>query len=122
MASTTIGFGIALILVGLGGYVGSSAPTALIPAVLGMLLAVLGILARRPAWRKHVMHGAAVVGLVGTIGGIPGVIGLLRVLGGADLARPRAAVLQTAMAVLSGAFLALCVRSFVAARRGRDAR
>ena len=44
MATTTIGFGIVLIILGAAGFVGSGMahPTALIPAAFGLLLVIFG--------------------------------------------------------------------------------
>ncbi len=66
MARTTIGFGIAMIALGLIGYFGSNmvSVTALIPAIFGVLLVVFGAIAQKEHLRKHAMHGAAVVGLL----------------------------------------------------------
>ena len=119
MASTTIVFGLLLTLLGVGGYVmaGGSSATALIPAVFGLLLVLLGFVARADSLRKHAMHAAAVVALLGLIGAL---FSLLRTpLAG----RPAVAVFsQAAMVVLAGIFLALCIRSFIDARRARAAR
>jgi hypothetical protein len=60
------------------------------------------------------MHAAAAVALLGCIGAL---IPLLRTPSG-----PRAAMAvfsQVAMVVLMAVFVALCVRSFIAARRAR---
>ena len=116
MASTTIVFGVLLTLLGFGGYLltGTSSPTALIPAIFGLLLLVLGFLARSEAVRKHVMHAAAAVALVGCAGAL---YSLLR-----TPAAPRSASAvfsQGAMLVLTAVFIALCVRSFKDARRAR---
>ena len=65
------------------------------------------------------MHAAAVLGVLGVGGGAPGAIKLLKSLGGAELARPAAAIEQALMAGLSLVFVVLCVRSFVMVRRAR---
>ena len=72
MSSTTIVFGMLLTLLGLAGYflTGASSSTALIPAIFGVLLLVLGFLARSEAARKHAMHAAATVALVGCGGAL----------------------------------------------------
>ena len=116
MASTTIVFGILLTLLGVVGYflTGTSSLTALIPALFGLLLVILGFLARSESMRKHAMHAAAAVALVGCIGAL---IPLLRTSSGV---RPAMAVFsQGAMVVLTALFVVLCVRSFRAARRAR---
>jgi O-antigen/teichoic acid export membrane protein len=116
MALTTIIFGLALTLLGFLGYfmTGTSSVTALIPAGFGIVLIALGFLARSDAMRKHAMHAAAAVALLGMIGAL---IPLLRTPAGV---RPAMAVFsQVAMVVLTGIFVALCVRSFIATRRAR---
>ena len=93
---------------------GTTSVTALIPAIFGLLLVILGFLARSESIRKHAMHAAAAVALVGCAGAL---FSLLR----APLAT-RAAIAvfsQAAMVVLTALFVGLCVRSFVAARRAR---
>jgi hypothetical protein len=117
MASTTILFGILLTLLGVVGYALTlTSMTALIPALFGLLLVILGFLARSESIRKHAMHAAAAVALVGCIGAL---IPLLRTPSGL---RPTIAVFsQIAMVVLTAVFVALCVRSFRAARRRRSA-
>jgi O-antigen/teichoic acid export membrane protein len=118
MASTTVVFGLLLTLLGLTGYfmTGTSSITALIPAFLGVILLVLGILARSTPVRKHAMHAAAMVALVGFLGAL---FSLLRTPIGL---RPAMAVLsQAATVLLTGVFVALCVRSFIDARRARRA-
>ena len=115
MASTTIVFGILLTLLGVAGYtLTQTSMTALIPAIFGLLLVVLGFLARSESIRKHAMHAAAAVALIGCVGAL---IPLLRTPSGV---RPALAVFsQVAMVVLTALFVALCVRSFIAARRAR---
>src|SRR5262249_47139153 len=70
MGNITVVFGILLIIVGAVGfalsYQADKPPyTALIPAGFGLVLAILGVLARKDNLRKHVMHLAAMVGLIG---------------------------------------------------------
>lgn len=118
MANITAGFGGALILLGIVGYVstGGQSPTALIPAAIGIVLVVLGLLARIPRFRMHAMHGAALAGLLGFAGSVGGIPSFVRMLAGQSIDRPAAAVARSIMAVLCLAFVALTVRSFIAAR------
>ena len=121
MTNTSIGFGSALVLLGLGGYfaTGAEHPTALIPAAAGILLIVFGLLARNPNLRMHAMHGAALIGLLGFFGSVSGLPQLVKLIAGDSVARPVAAVSRSIMAVLCLAFVVLTVRSFVAARIAR---
>ncbi len=119
MPGLTIIFGIILILQGIITYFISDADsrsfTALIPAIFGALLVVCGALAKKPDLRKHAMHAAAVVGVIGILGA------LMRAL--PAMARGNEVGLavgsQLAMAVILIIFVALCVRSFIAARKAR---
>ncbi len=115
MANTTFGIAAALIVIGVVGYVATDrqSATALIPAFLGLLLLAFGWLARNDAYRKHAMHAVAVFALLGLLGTIGG---LIRLLGGTTTP---AAISQGLTAILTGALLALCVRSFIDARRRR---
>ncbi|MGH9632550.1 MAG: hypothetical protein ACRD7E_29950 [Bryobacteraceae bacterium] len=122
MATTTIGFGVALIVLGLGGYfgTGSDSVTALIPAFFGLVLVILGMMARDPGKLKIAMHLAAAVGLLGFLGTVPGLMRIGAVLGGDEtVARPNAVIAQAIMAVLTGVFLVICIKSFIDARRRR---
>jgi hypothetical protein len=114
-------FGLLLIALGVGGYVGTGSehPTALIPAAFGLALALLGLVALKDRLRKHAMHLAAMVGLIGAVGG--GVMLLLPLIKGRTIERPVAYACQSAMTVLCLIFVGLCVNSFVQARRRRAA-
>jgi hypothetical protein len=121
VANITIGLGIVLIVLGVGGYFGTDRAswTALIPAFLGGPLLLLGLLALKDNLRKHAMHAAVVLGLLGFLGTIPGLVKLVKMAFGVAPERPVAVYMQSIMAVLCGLFVVLCVRSFIAARRSR---
>lgn len=121
MTRTTIGFGFALVVLGIAGYfaTGAQHPTSLIPAAVGVVLIVLGILARNPKMHMHAMHGAALAALIGFAGSVTGIGQLVKMAAGEAIQRPPAAIARSIMAVLCLAFLALTVRSFIAARRAR---
>jgi hypothetical protein len=122
MAKLTIGFGVVLVLLGAWGFIGtgSTHPTALIPAYFGLVLAWAGVLAnsedakRRMLW----MHVAVTAGLLGFLGaGARAIVEVVKAHG-APLADAVAVRFQIAMAVICLVFVGLCVRSFIAARRG----
>jgi hypothetical protein len=69
----------------------------------------------RPGLRKHAMHLAAAVSLLGTIGGLVPVV--LRSFHFQEVA----VKVGLGMSVLSVIFLAMCVNSFIQARRARKA-
>lgn len=109
-------FGSLLVLTGIGGFAAFRSPTALIPVVFGVLLGACGLVARNESLRKHAMHAAAAVALVGFLPSAPGLLGIPDLLAG-EATRPAAVVLRSVMALLCLGFLAVAVRSFVAARR-----
>jgi len=117
VASTSIALGVALIIVGLGGYflTGAVSLTALIPAAFGIVIALLGVIARDERKRKHAMHAAVFVALLGLLGSARGLLQIGSVFEG-TAARPAAIVAQTIMAVLMLGYIVMAVRSFVRAR------
>ncbi len=128
MPSTAINCGILLILLGLGGfgYAVSTLPagepvtkvmTALIPAVLGLILLALGLVAKsKENLRKHVMHAAVLVGLLGFLATISSFLKIGALLGG-TAERPLAVISQVITSLICLAFVALSVKSFIDARR-----
>jgi hypothetical protein len=107
-----------LVLVGIVGYgyglyAGSASLTALIPAVFGIVLMILGHTAQaKESLRKHLMHAAVVVGLLGFI------LPLARLIPRAtELTLSAAVISQLAMALLCLMFVVLAIRSFITARR-----
>jgi hypothetical protein len=122
MARTTITFGITLIILGVVGYIGTAAAsvTALIPAMFGAVLGLLGWIALNERYRRHAIHMAAAVGVVGLLGSVRGLIGLMDLFTGAEVERPMAVVSQSVMAILMTVFLGLWLKSLLAARRKRD--
>jgi hypothetical protein len=125
MAKMTMGFGVALVLLGALGFVltGSAHPTALIPVYFGLALGVCGILAssENPKRRMLWMHIAVTLGLVGVL--IPGVKAITALVkahaNGTEVASRAAVHEQLLMALICMVFVVLCVRSFIAARRSR---
>lgn len=128
MPSTAIVCGLILVVLGLGGfgYAAANLPagepvskvmTALIPAVLGVILAVLGFVAKaKENLRKHVMHAAVLVGLLGFLATVSSALKLGSLIAG-TAERPLAIVSQFVTAVVCLAFVILCVKSFIDARR-----
>ena len=118
MASMTIVFGLLLTILGVAGYLltGAVSVTALIPAFFGLVLLVLGFLARAESMRKHAMHAAAVVGLIGFLGALSTFLRAPM-----ETRSAMANFSQLAMIVLTAIFVGLCVKSFRDARRARAA-
>ena len=125
MAKVTIVFGVALLVLGGGFYfaTGAAAPTSLIPAGFGLLLILCGTLANTPETGRRMlwMHIAVTLGLVGFIFPAARTINAFVKAHGGSVARPLAVAEQAVMAVICLIFVALCVQSFIAARRARTA-
>jgi hypothetical protein len=128
MAIPTIVCGLILTAIGSYGYLnatpnaeGKVSPTALIPAVIGVLILVCGALSFKDGLRKHVMHVAAMLGVLGFLGGFAPPIRQLATGKELNLTAP-SAVAGLAMSLVCAAFVALCVRSFIAARKAREAK
>lgn len=122
MANVGIGFGIVLVLLGVGAYLGTGAQsvTALIPTFFGIPLAALGLMARDERRLKLAMHLSTVLALFGFLGSARGISGVVALAAGEEILRPAAAAVQAAMAALCAAFLILALKSFLAARRDRS--
>ncbi len=117
MSRIAILTGLLLIALGAGGYfaTGQREWTALIPAAMGLLLALLGLLALKESLRKNAMHVAVVLGLLGFVATAHALYTL-----GAKILEEPGLLAQSTMAVICGAFVALSVKSFLDARRARS--
>ena len=125
MAKITIALAVILTLLGVGTYFGSPdanpSKTALIPSVFGVLLLVCGLGALRPSWRKHAMHAVASIGLLGALAASGrGVMAVSKLVGGAEVNKT-ALTSVLLMAAICWLLVALCVNSFIAARRRQAA-
>jgi hypothetical protein len=143
MAVPTLIAAILLIVVGVVGYAGQDVDpvkgkswTALIPAIVGGVLAVSGLLAFKPGLRKHAMHLAAVVGLLGFVGGFMPLqnqakkirtaaeeegnpISTTEAFSRVDPTK-KSAVSGELMSLICLVFVVLCVNSFIQARKARQ--
>ncbi len=121
MPTLTVITGILLIALGVISYVGTGSehPTALIPTWFGVVLAIVGLLAKAPSRRKLFMHIAVTVGLLGFLGTITGLIAVIKMAAGEILpaTAATAAEAKAAMCFITGIFVAVCVNSFIKARR-----
>lgn len=127
MAWPTIICGALLVLVGIVGYGtatpgddGKVSPTALIPAFFGAALIVCGVLAFKDNLRKHVMHLAAMIGVLGAVGGF---MPLVRQYSKTGEFNPfkKSAIAGELMILVCVVFVGLCVNSFIQARKARKA-
>ncbi len=122
MAKLTIWFGVLIAVVSLGFWfaLGRTETAALHPAGIGVLLILCGLLANteNPKKRMLWMHIAVTLGLIGFFTtGIRAVIALVK--GTALSINPLGFEERVAIALISLVYVALCVRSFIAARRAR---
>jgi hypothetical protein len=123
MPSTSIACGTLLIIIGILGYIagvlhGTPSFTALIPAVFGLVLFLLGVFARKnEGLREHLMHAAVIVALLGFIATAGRLISKL-----SELTYSAAVVAQVSMALVCLLFVILAIKSFADARRQTSAR
>ena len=114
MSKMTLLVGFLLLLQGVGFYVGTSfqSTTALIPAFVGLPMLVLGILALKDSARKHAMHLASALALLGLLAAVGR-------MASAGLSLSPAGISVLILALITGVFLVLCIKSFIDARRNR---
>ena len=111
MAQKSIIVGVVLVALGLivTFASGSESVTSLIPAMLGALLVVLGLVARaKPDLARHMMHLAAAVAALAVLGSLGSLIGR----GGTGWAL----FAQVGTVLLCGAFLYAAITAFRTAR------
>ncbi|MGC9291985.1 MAG: hypothetical protein ACP5EP_04585 [Acidobacteriaceae bacterium] len=125
MAKVTLFFAAILIVLGAAIFIatGSHAITSLIPAVFGLALGVLGLLARSDDSKRRMffMHIAVTIGLLGFLFPGAGAAGdILHLLRGLPVLHPKAMwEEELAMSLLCMVYVLLSVRSFIAVRRAR---
>jgi len=115
MAQKSLAAGATLIAVGIFVTIvsDSGSVTSLIPAFIGVIFVVLGAVGRaKPDLSHHTMHAAAAVALLALLGSLGSAIG--------RGSTGWALFAQVATIVVAGAFLALAVMSFRAARIARE--
>lgn len=110
-----------LILIGFAGYIygmmnDRGSITALIPAFIGIALALLGVVSgMKESLRKHLMHAAVIVALLGFIATAGRLVSRL-----SEITLSPAVVSQALTALVCLAFMIFAIRSFAAARRERS--
>ena len=147
MSKVAILFGVFLIALGMYGYFGSTPKTkpstvfagndvaekstasepvkrsftAMIPAAVGLLLAIYGMVGLQPERRKDAMHAAAGVALLGFLaGGVRFLMKLPALLNGDPNLNQRALMFSGLMGLICMAYLILSIRSFIAARKQKS--
>lgn len=119
MGKMMIGIAVALIVLGLGAYVGTGAVsvTALIPAFFGIALAGLGALGLKDRFRLPSAYGGIVLSVVGLLGSVSGIPKVIAYLGGEEVPRPAASIAQSIMAVILLVLIVSLVKFVIAERR-----
>jgi len=122
LAKLTIWFGVLIVLVSLGFWIGMgrTVTAALHPAGIGVLLIVCGALANTENLKKRMlwMHIAVTLGLIGFLTtGIRAAIEMAK--GTAMSMNPMGFEERVVIALISLIYVVLCVRSFISARRAR---
>ena len=110
--------GLLLIILGLVGFIesGSQAKTALIPSAFGVAFALLGVMSfSSDGVRKHAMHITAALALIGTV--LP-VFRIVTNYSSFNIQELKGFSLFL-MAVFCMTLLAMCVNSFVQARKAQ---
>ncbi len=124
MARVAIVFGLLLVGVTLATIAyngGFESKTVFLPALFGVLIAGLGLVALKDSLRKHAMHAASAIGLLGGLGCLGMGIRQLTQIG-----TDKAPTIDRIGSVWSTAalcliFVLLCVQSFIRAKRARKA-
>jgi len=120
MPLISIVFGLLLNSVSIVTFVMSGNPsfTVWIPSIAGVPILIAGLIAQKSELLKHAMHGAAMFGLLGFLASAGKLAGTVAK---GEFTWKLATVSQVLMAVLCGVFVALCVKSFIEARKARQA-
>lgn len=122
MVALTLAIGSLLTATGVIAWIATSmsSVTALIPAFVGVLLLVAGLIARRgEAVRRHAMHAAMAVALLGALGSLMNVAKIGSLFDG-TAERPVAIIVSLIMFVALVVYLVFGIRSFVQARKSRS--
>ncbi len=120
MAKTAMGFGIAHILLGVLGFMGtgSTESAVIIPGILGLALLLLGYAALDEKYLKRATQAAAVLTLLGFLGSG------MRVLAGInEKSKPDDLIILTSqlvMAILCAVFAGLAVKFFFESSKQRS--
>ena len=111
-AKTTTGLGIAvgvlLVIVGVAAYVITdfASVTALIPALFGAVIAVLGVVGRRTGSERLAIAGMGVLAALGMLGSLRAVPDIVALVAGEQLE-------STVAVIAQGLTIALCLVLFV---------
>jgi hypothetical protein len=99
----SIVLGVALVVVGVGAYVLSdfASITALIPAIFGVLIAIMGVVGNRRTGRERLAaYGIGLLAVLGVLGSTRGIPDMIALVTGGAVESTIAAVSQAAMIVV----------------------
>lgn len=104
--------GIVLVVVGAGAYVLSdfASITALIPALFGVLVAILGVVGRQTDRQRVAAYGIGLLAVLGVLGSTRGIPDIIALLTGEAVDSVIAAVSQGAMIVICLMLLAAVIQ------------
>ncbi|MFP8955016.1 hypothetical protein ACLI4Z_18970 [Natrialbaceae archaeon A-arb3/5] len=111
-----ITLGTVLVALGIGAYVLSdfASVTALIPAIFGVVIAVLGIIARQTERDRLAVIGIGALALLGVLGSLRGVPDVIALVTGGEVESTVAAVAQGSMIVIGLVLVLVAVRDLLA--------
>ncbi|GAA1678275.1 hypothetical protein GCM10010977_29890 [Citricoccus zhacaiensis] len=120
MRRLTLGLSVLLIAIGSIAYIATSFAswTALIPALLGVVILIAGLISLKK--QKLGVHLALAVAVLGVLGTSMNVLQLGALIAG-DAERPTAVLISTITFALLILYVALGIHSFVTARRWKAA-
>ena len=109
----SIVLGIVLVVLGVGAYTLSdfASITALIPALFGVLIAILGVVGRQQTDRRRLAaYGIGLLAVLGVLGSMRGIPDIITLLTGEAVESTIAAVSQGAMIVICLVLLAAVIQ------------
>ena len=124
MVWMALAYGAILMVLGVGGYLGSGrvSVTALIPCGFGLPVLVLAWLAwLRPKLASKLMLAVLIITLLGLLGTASALPQLGTLVSGGDVVRPPAVIAKSVMAILSLVLLGVGIGHFAKARRKPEA-
>ena len=124
MVWMALAYGAILMVLGVGGYLGSGrvSVTALIPCGFGLPVLVLAWLAwLRPKLASKLIRAVMIITLLGLLGTASALPQLGTLLSGGDVVRPPAVIAKSVMAILSLVLLGVGIGHFAKARRKPEA-
>jgi hypothetical protein len=118
MIRATFAYAIFLLILGIGGFIGTGAMTALIPALLGLPVIILAQFARRVSLRRYLLPGAAGIAGLGLLAAISRLIPTIA----AGFSFGTATISLSLLALSSAVYLVYGIAAVLGARRHETGR